>query len=348
MGARRGILIGGILAAVAAAALGGWLWWRDARHVERTDNAFIEADMVSVGPRLDGWVVAVPARENHAVRRGDPLAVLDDTDLSARLAEAEAAVEVARAAVASAESRAALQGAFIAEAAAAVEGAEAELSRAEADHARVKTLLTGDIASRRTLEATDADRRKALAERARLRAALTAVEEQRTVLAADTAEALARLRQAEAALDLLRTDRDKLTIRAPADGMVGHVTVRPGEYVTAGRQLMVLVPRDTLHVVANFKETQIARMRPGQRVDITVDAVPGRVLVGRIDSFAPASGALFSVLRPENATGNFTKVVQRLPVRIALDPVPEAEALLKPGLSAAVRVDTRDPGGPAP
>ncbi len=340
MASGRLILFLCLLAAVAA-GFAGWLWWRDARHYERTDNAFIEADLVSIAPRIDGWIVDIPAVENAPVRRGDPLVRLDDADAAARVREAEAAVAVAQAAAVAAAGRTALQGAFIAEARAAVDGADAELDRAEADHARVKTLLTGDIASRRSLESVDAERRKAAAERARFRAALAAAEEQRAVLAADEAEARARHAQAEAALAVVRTEFAKLTVAAPEDGVVGHLTGRVGEFVEAGRQVMVLVPRGTLHVVANFKETQLVRMRPGQRAEIVVDAIPGAILSGRIESFAPASGALFSVLRPENATGNFTKVVQRLPVRIALDPSALDHLLLKPGLSVTVRVDTR-------
>lgn len=324
-----------------------WLWWLDAREHERTDNAFLEADLVAIGPRLDGWIAEVPVMENRPVRAGDVLVRLDDRELEARQAEQASAVAVAKASRVAAESRAALQAAFIREAEAAVDGAQAELARAEAEHARTKALLSGAVASRRTLDTTEAERRKAAADLDRATAALAAARDQRGVLAATAAEAAARLSQAEAALAALEVDRANLTITAPADGIVGHVTARSGEYARAGRQLMVLVQTGTLHVVANFKETQIARMRPGQPVTMTVDALPDVTLTGRVDSFAPASGALFSILRPENATGNFTKVVQRVPVRIALDGgaegAPKAAAeLLRPGLSVVVRVRVGD------
>ncbi|HYC04378.1 MAG TPA: HlyD family secretion protein [Azospirillaceae bacterium] len=340
-------LAAGAVLVLGLAAWGGWGWWSAWRLTERTDNAFLAADIIAVASALEAPVAEVAVADNARVRRGDLLVRLDDAAFAAALRKAEAERAVASAARTGAEGRLRLQRARIEEARSMVAAREAESVLAASDHRRVTSLMPDNVASRRRFEETEAERRRAAAELARAAAAVTAAEEEMTVLAAEAEEAAAHLARAEADLAAAALDLERATVRAPADGWVGNVGVRAGEYVKAGRQLLALVPAGGLHVVANFKETQLPRMRPGQPVAIKVDALPDRTLRGRIESFAPASGALFSLLPPENATGNYSKVVQRVPVRIRLEE-PDAAAVLRPGLSAVVSVDTGDAGEGAP
>jgi membrane fusion protein, multidrug efflux system len=241
------------------------------------------------------------------------------------------------------ETRRTWQQAMIDQAGAAVTSAEAELHRAGLDSARQRDLQRTDISSRQKYETSEADQRKAEAGLARSRAALVAERDQLAVLDAQRQQEEAKLAQAEAALRLAQNDLDDTVIRAPVDGVVGNKGVQVGQLVKAGTLLLAVVPLPQVYVIANFKETQLAGMRPGQKVSLAVDAFPGAKLHGFIESFAPASGAVFSLLPPENATGNFTKIVQRVPVRIALAPDEPLRSRLRPGLSAVVEVDTREP-----
>jgi membrane fusion protein (multidrug efflux system) len=275
------------------------------------------------------------------VRAGDVLAAIDDRDFVARVAEAKAAVAGAAAAIASTDRRIELQAALIDQAAAAVESAEAERARARPEYERYKKMVATNIVAKSDFDRTAADLRKAEAELTRAKAELTAQRGQLVVLQAERQEALAKLEQGKATLAVAEIDLDNTVIRAPVGGVVGNKAVELGQYVRAGQQVMALVPLPSVHVVANFKETQLERMRPGQRVAISVDAYPGVTLEGSVESFAPASGAVFSLLPPENATGNFTKIVQRVPVRIVVPDDNPLAGLLRPGLSVEVSIDTR-------
>ena len=204
--------------------------------------------------------------------------------------------------------------------------------------------MTTDFASRQRYEQAQADARKAEAEAARTRAALAAAQSQEGVLRSQRREEAARLQQARANLRLAENDLDNTVIRAPVAGVAGNRAGQIGQYVKPGTELVSLVPLPRVYVTANFKETQLTRIRPGQRAEIAVDAYPDHALVGKVESFAPASGAEFSLLPPDNATGNFTKIVQRVPIRIALPTKEPLAQLLRPGLSVTVTVDTREKG----
>jgi len=233
------------------------------------------------------------------------------------------------------------------QAAATVQSTEADLNRAQLDYKRYTSLVTSDFASRQRFETAQADSRKAEAALGKARAALVAEQSQLAVLKSQKREEEARLVQARAGRQLAKNDLDNTVIRAPVAGIAGNRAGRVGQYVKPGTQLLSLVPLPYVYVTANFKETQLTHMRPGQSAEISVDAYPDQPLTGRIESFAPASGAQFSLLPPDNATGNFTKIVQRVPVRIALPVEGPLARLLRPGLSVSVTVDTRAEPAPA-
>jgi membrane fusion protein (multidrug efflux system) len=339
-----------VVGAVALTALGyyGYDWWTVGRFIESTDNAYVESDISVVSPKVEGYVRDVLVEDNQFVHAGDVLAVIDDEQFAARVAEAEAAVAAQQAAIASIDRQIALQQTRIAEAGASLHSADAEVDRAALDFERFAKLQEKGFAPKQRYEQASADFRKAQAAVAASQAGFAAAEQEVTVLAAARGEAEAKLKQAEAALALAQDDLDNAVIRAPVDGVIGNKSARVGQFVRAGTQLLAVVPLPDVYVVANFKETQLAAMRQGQLVSIEVDAYPGEVLTGTVESFAPASGAQFSLLPPENATGNFTKIVQRVPVRIAVPRDNALAGLLRPGLSVVVAVDTREPGsGPA-
>jgi membrane fusion protein (multidrug efflux system) len=338
---RKVLLSIGLGVAVLAAGAGGWYWWTHGRFVETTDNAYVESDIAAISPKIAGYIQRLNVADNQQVRAGDVLAAIDDRDFVARVVEAKAAVAGAAAAIASTDRRIELQAALIDQAAAAVESAEAERARARPEYERYKKMVATNIVAKSDFDRTAADLRKAEAELTRAKAELTAQRGQLVVLQAERQEALAKLEQGKATLAVAEIDLDNTVIRAPVGGVVGNKAVELGQYVRAGQQIVALVPLPSVHVVANFKETQLERMRPGQRVAISVDAYPGVTLEGSVESFAPASGAVFSLLPPENATGNFTKIVQRVPVRIVVPDDNPLAGLLRPGLSVEVSIDTR-------
>lgn len=332
--------------ALAGASLGGG-WWLTHRGIESTDNAYVQADITTISPKVAGYVADVPVTDNQAVAAGAVLARLDDTDYRARLAEAEAAVAAAKAGLGVLDSRLEAQAAVIAEAAAAVATWRAEQTLATRELGRIRSLARDDFASRQRLDAAAAAADKAAAGLAQARAKQAAAEAEVQVLRADRLRQEALLAQAEATRDLALDALENTVIRAPRAGVVGNRAVRAGQYVGPGSHLMALVPLDSVWVDANFKETQIGALTPGQPVTVRVDAWPDEPVTGTVASVAPASGAEFSLLPPENATGNFTKVVQRVPVRIDLPPDNPLAGRLRPGLSVVVEVDTTRSGAPA-
>jgi len=344
MAMRKWLLTGALLTVLAAGGHFGWQWWTEGRFTESTDNAYVESDMTVIAPKVQGYVASVAVKDNQAVKAGDVLLAIDDADYRNRVAQAAARLATAQAAVASIDSKLALSGSTIAEARAGLASTEAELARAQQDLDRYRQLSARQFASTQRFDTAQADQRKAAAARDRAAASLAEAKGQVDVLKAGRHEAEAQAGEARAALAAAELDLANTVLRAPAAGIVGNRTVQPGQYVKAGSQLMVLVPDASTYVVANFKETQLAEMRPGQPVRIAVDAFDGREIAGRIDSFAPASGAKFSLLPPENATGNFTKIVQRVPVRIRLEAADPLVRQLVPGLSVEVAVDTRAEG----
>src|SRR6266568_1891456 len=338
---RQAALIVLVTIVLALGATTGWYWWTAWRFQQSTDDAYVQSDITVISPKIEGYIKEVRVEENQPVAAGQVLIVVDDRDFAAKVAQAEAAVATEEAIVATYVSRLGSQQAMIEQATASVQSAEADLNRAQLDYKRYTALVTSDFASRQRFETADADSRKADAALGKARAALVAEQSQLAVLHSQKREEEARLVQARAGLRLAKNDLDNTVIRAPVAGIVGNRAGRVGQYVKPGTQLLSLVPLPHVYVTANFKETQLTHMRPGQSAEISVDAYPDQPLTGRIQSFAPASGAQFSLLPPDNATGNFTKIVQRVPVRIALPAEGPLARLLRPGLSVTVTVDTR-------
>jgi membrane fusion protein, multidrug efflux system len=341
---RKKIAIAAVVLALTVGGYSGRYWWTVWRFEQSTDDAYVASDVSVISPKIEGYIKDVRVQENQAVKKGDVLFVIDDSDLAAKVAQAKAAVATEEAAVATYVSRLDLQKAMIAQADAEVAASEADLVRTQQDYKRYAALMTSDFASRQRYDQAQADARKADAEVQKARAALAAAHSQYGVLESQRQEEEARLQQARANLRLAQNDLDNTVIRAPISGVVGNRAGQVGQYVKPGTELASLVPLPRVYVTANFKETQLTRMRPGQRAEVSVDAYPDHPLVGKVASFAPGSGAEFSLLPPDNATGNFTKIVQRVPVRIALPREGPLRGLLRPGLSVTVTVDTRDLG----
>jgi membrane fusion protein (multidrug efflux system) len=341
---RNKLVVAAIVLALALGAYGGWYWWSVLRFAESTDDAYVASDVSVISPKIEGYIKQVRVRENQTVKKGDVLFVIDDTDFAAKAAQAEAAVATEEAAVETFRSRLDFQQAMIQQAQAEVTAAEADAARAQGDYKRYGALMTTDFASRQRYEQAEADARKTAAAVIRSRAALGAAQSQLGVLESQKREEKARRQQTRANLQLAQNDLANTVIRAPVAGVVGNRAGQVGQYVKAGTQLLSLVPLPQVHVTANFKETQLTHMRLGQRAEVWIDAYPDHSIEGWVESFAPGSGAQFSLLPPDNATGNFTKIVQRVPVRIGLPENGPLVHLLRPGLSVTVTIDTRDRG----
>jgi membrane fusion protein (multidrug efflux system) len=327
-----------------AGLYGGWNWWRVWRYQQSTDDAYIQSDITLISPKIEGYIKDVRVQDNQQVKAGDVLFMIDDSDYAAKVAQATATVHTTEATVETFDSRQDFQQAMINQAAAEIDSAQAELDRANLDQQRYVSLVTSEVVTKQRYETAVADATKAAANLLKVKAALEAEKQQLAVLLAQKHEEEARRAQARATLRLAQNDLDNTVIRAPVSGIIGNRAGQTGQYVKPGTQLASLVPLPQVYVTANFKETQLTLMRPGQPAEVSVDAYPDQTIIGRVDSFAPGSGAEFSLLPPDNATGNFTKIVQRVPVRIALPADGPLAALLRPGLSVTVTVDTRKAG----
>jgi membrane fusion protein (multidrug efflux system) len=329
------------VAALAGAAWYGHDWWTAGRFIDSTDDAYVGADVTVIAPNVAGFIVRVAVTDNQEVKKGDLLATIDDRDYRAGLARAAAAVDGQRATLANLDATRRLQQAMIAQAVAEVSAVDAEVIRARDDQARFRMLAASSAGTIQASEHADADYKKAVAAGERARAALSAAQRQIDVIATRAQQARAALAGAVAERDRAQLDVGYTELRAPIDGTVGKRSARAGAFAPVGAQLMAIVPAQGLWVDANFKETQLARMRPGQPVTIAADVLPGQRFHGRVVSLAPATGAQFSILPAENATGNFTKIVQRVPVRIVLDGDGGGLGRLRPGLSVTAEVDER-------
>ena len=329
---------------IGAGVTASW-WFTEGRYVQSTDNAYVQGDIAVLGPRIEGDIAAIPVADNQVVHAGDPLIVLDDRDWKAKLVEARAAAAEAVAALETAHRQVGQQEAMIAQADAAIAQAQAEMVRATGDATRAGALVTSGWTSRQSNDLAIADRRKAEAAVQSAAALKASATQQLGVVQAQIGGAEARKQSADAAVQLADSNLSYTVIRAPFDGVAGNRAAQLGEHVQPGAQLIAIAPvAAKLYVTANFKETQLARMRAGQKARLVPDIDSGAAVDGTVDSLAPATGALFSLLPPENATGNFTKVVQRVPVKIALDPKQAAAASwLRAGLSVTAEIDTRGP-----
>ncbi|MDU9389035.1 HlyD family secretion protein [Pseudomonas sp. zfem002] len=334
-GARRlGVLLCLCALVVPGAA---WLMLRTGSTTS-TDNAYVRGEVTALAAKVAGYVVAVEVADNQRVNAGDVLFRIDDRDYRAHLAQAEANVRAAEARLGDIDAETRLQQAQIRQAAAGAQAARAERGLAEKTHERNLKLVLHSAVSQALVDQTAAARSSAQATVSAAAATLDAQTLRIGVLAAQREAAQAAIVQAEAARELARIELEHTVVRAPLAGVVGNRQVRPGRFVTPGAALLDLVPVDGVWVVANFKETQLARLQPGQAVRIDIDGYPDQRLDGVLDSFAPGSGSAFSLLPVDNATGNFVRVVQRVPVKIRLlhNPLP---GRIVPGLSARVSVD---------
>lgn len=335
------IISGAMLLFVAAAALLSYRWWTVGRFMESTDDAYVGGDITVIAPKVSGFIARVAVTDNQTVHAGDVLVELDNRDYVAGRARAVAAVAAQEAAIANLSATRHLQEAVIAQAQAGIIAADAEIERSQQDQVRYRRLEKLSAVSTQESQKADADYKNAIAAGVRARAALAASQRQLDVIDSQNQQAAAALAQAKADRDVADLNLSYTELRAPMDGTVGNRSARAGSYATIGAQLMSLVPARGLWVDANFKESQLARMRAGQSVAVEADVLPGRVFRGHVASLAPATGAVFSVLPAENATGNFTKIVQRVPVRIVLDGDASQLGQLRPGLSVVAKVDMR-------
>jgi membrane fusion protein (multidrug efflux system) len=327
-----------IIALVLAASTGGFLYWLQAVHpYESTDNAYLKAHTSLISPKESGYVKEVLFQDNQLVSQGDVLAVIDDHDFQAKLAQAEAQVLLEKAHIQTLETDKLTQSAKIRQEAANIAASEADLERAAKDLKRFGNLAEEGAVSTQTRDAAESTHKQASAQRDKVRSARQEAESHLAALDAQIEETRARLKAAEANLELARINLANTRITAPMTGIIGNRSVQLGQLVRSGSVLGHLIPAQGLFVEANFKETQIARMRPGQPVEISIDAYPDQVFEGVVDSFAPASGSEFSLLPPENATGNFTKIVRRVPLKIAFQPGADLSRL-RPGLSTVIKV----------
>jgi len=327
--------LAGILAVLAA-----WRLPPFKGGVQSTDNAYVRGRTTVISPQVSGYVTAVLVRDFEEVRAGQPLARVDDRIYRQRVAQAGAQVASAEATLSNSEQAARSRTAGLAAQQAAVDNAQAQLMRAQADMARVNDLVRDGSVSLRERDQTLATLRQAQAGVEQARAARAIAEQDVRTVAVGRGGQRAGVAGAAAAERLAAIDLANTVVRAPEAGRLSEVGVRLGQYVTAGSQLMFLVPRETW-VIANFKEAQTARIVVGQRASFTVDALANVRLTGRVERISPAAGSEFAVLKPDNATGNFTKVPQRIAVRIGVDPGQPLAGRLRPGMSVEARVDTR-------
>jgi membrane fusion protein (multidrug efflux system) len=345
---RTALMVGGAILLAGAGAV----YLAAPKGEVATDAAYVQADSSTVAPKIKGLIAEVLVKDNQAVKRGDPLVRIDPEEFDAHVAAASA--DLQRAQAAGLASQAALtslgaEGALAASntrsAQTSIRAADAQSDQARADQARYDALAEKGFVSRRDADqfkaaaitaSSAADRTRAELEVSRNQAGVT--EAKRASLTAAVAQAQAAAASAQAALDLAKQDQAHTLITSPIDGVVGDRQAQAGDYVQPGSRLLTIVPLAALYVTADFKETQVSRMIVGQRATIRVDALPGQALKGEVESFAPGSGSQFALLPFEPGTGNFTKIVQRVPVRIHIDPGQAGLERLRPGLSTTVTV----------
>ena len=338
---RRLALIAVAAVVLLAGGYYGYGWWTNGRFIVSTDDAYVSADTATVTAKVAGYVKTVPAKNNVHVTAGDPLVVLDDADYRNALAQANAQLATGQATIERLAEQIVAGNAAVNSAEAQLASAHAAADNAKADYDRVAALEAKAFASTASLDSARAAMEQSAAAVAAAEAAVDASRANAAVANATKTEAERALDQYTLARDQAQLNLDHTVIRAPFDGVVGNGAAEPGEYVQPGQRLLALVPLDDVYVDANFKETQVADLVAGQSARITVDAYPDMPIAGTVESVAPASGSVFSLLPPENATGNFTKIVQRVAVRIRLPHDVAAKGLIRPGMSIVAAIDTR-------
>ena len=343
--------VGGVPVTVAILLLAGvvvalfitrWDTWVGASVRQTTDDAYLRSDITPLSAKIEGYIRRVPVNDFQQVKEGDLLIEIEDDDYRARLEQAEAELTGADAAIENLKSRKALQHSQIAEAQDAISATQADVDRTHKEAVRQQTLLATTFGTPQRVEQAVAEEKRFAANLARNEAALGAAQRQMAVLDTEEHQLRAAAKAKQAEFDLAKIELGYTRIAAPIDGMVSERGVRAGQYVRDGTQVISVVPLRNVWVVANYKETQLTNVKVGQRAEITIDTFPGVVVTGLVDSISPASGSQFTLLPPDNATGNFTKVVQRIPVKITLDQGHPLEGQLRPGMSviATIRTDT--------
>ncbi|MCB1692714.1 MAG: HlyD family secretion protein [Pseudomonadales bacterium] len=335
------IVLGTVL---TGAGLFTWHWYETGRFIEETDDGYVKADVIDVRPEITGRIQRVAVKENQQVRAGDLLVELDSSDFEAQVRQATSQVKVQEAGIKQVEEELSLQHQNVERAKASIVAAKAEAERASLALDRAKALNEQSYGSRQDLETAQANATVAKASVAEAEAGLLAEKQQLTVIRARQSSASANLDAARANLDLAKVRLAKTRIVAKRNGVVGDITAHAGAMASPGVVLMRVVPVSEVYVAANFKETQISAMSIGQTATIHVDAFPDVTFHGTIESLAPATGSAFSLLPQDNATGNFNKIVQRVPVRIRIDEPAAGIGRLRPGLSVVTQVDTRTTG----
>jgi membrane fusion protein (multidrug efflux system) len=332
------------LVALAALGAGGWFgyhWWTVGRFVVSTDDAYVRASNTTLAAKVSGYVARLLINDNDYVQAGQVIATIDDGDYRLAVDSARDKVATQQATVDRIGQQVIAQQASVEQAQAQLVSARAGAKRAQSELERQQALATRDYASKQTLEQALANRDQGNAGVQSAQAALDAANANVAVLKAQQQEAARTIDELKTALAKAERDLSFTVIRSPIDGVFGNRAMQVGDYVTPGQRLASLVPLDDVYIDANFKETQLAGLRAGQKVDITIDALPGQPVEGRVASLAPASGSVFSLLPPDNATGNFTKIVQRVPVRIRVPLDVAAQRVLRPGMSVVVSINTR-------
>jgi membrane fusion protein, multidrug efflux system len=338
---RRILLSAGAVATLIGIGLYGDYYWREGRFLVGTDDAYVDADSVIVSPKISGYIAEVDVQDNQPVHAGQVLARIDDRDYQTALASAQASVVADQASIDDLGQQIGEQQLAVSQAEATVDADQAAVVFASQDYQRNLTLARSGAGTIQSAQQATSTIRQDEAAVTRDMAATAAARKQIDVLGAQLARARALLVQQQAATRQAELNLSYTTITTPTDGTVGVRTVRVGQYVNAGTQLLAVVPLQAVYVTANFEETQLTHVAAGQPVAISVDTFPGSVVHGIVDSIAPASGEEFALLPPDNATGNFTKIVQRLPVKIRIDPHTALLGRLRPGMSVEPVIDTR-------
>ena len=338
---RKRVLLVALLVIGSVGGYYGYRYWTEGRFLVSTDDAYVKADMATIAAKVGGYVQSVAVVENQRVRKGDLLASIDPVDYRLAVVAAQGRIDTQSATIARFEAQAKVQRATIDQARAGAVGAEADRTRAVSEYSRANELSLRSYGTPQRLDQARADRDRTIAAVSNAGAQVAAAEANLAVLDAQRVEAIRLRNELTTAMERAQRDLDFATIRAPFDGIVGNKSVQPGMLVQPGTRMLTLVPPQTAYVEANFKETQLGRLQLGQHAAVRLDAHADRVIDGVVESFAPASGAQFSMLPPENATGNFTKIVQRVPVRIRIPVDVASEGLLAPGLSVEVDIDVR-------
>ena len=338
---RRMVLLGIAAVLLIGGVIWGTRWWTVGRFIESTDDAYLQADSVTIAPKVSGYVAEVYVVDNQTVKAGDPLVRLDRRQYQAVLEQANATIAARKADIARGAAELLQQQANIAQARAQLEGARSSETHAIQEVKRYEPLVaTGAETTEKLADLVNA-RNQAAATVAADVAAVQAAERQPATTQAQIEQARAQLEAAEASFRQAQLDTQDTIVRSTLDGRVGDRTVRVGQFAQPGTRFMTIVPVQDVYLEANYKETQIGLMRVGQPATIHVDALSGTELHGTVVSFSPGTGSQFALLPPQNATGNFTKIVQRVPVRIHIDAGQETRNVLVPGLSVTVHVDTR-------